>query len=99
MLEHSQARAIVVGEGLEERMPEGIMQVSLSVATDKNEKSENPVIVNESSDLAYVIYTSGSTGKPKGVMIEQRHVANLLKGMEQQTEINHYKTILSDNLF
>lgn len=95
MLEHSQARAIVVGEGLEDRIPEGIKQVSLAVATDENEKSENPVIVNESCDLAYVIYTSGSTGKPKGVMIEQRHVVNLLKGMEQQTGMNQYKTILS----
>ncbi|MRX70530.1 amino acid adenylation domain-containing protein [Flavobacterium resistens] len=41
--------------------------------------SENPNLINSTSDLAYVIYTSGSTGEPKGVMVEHGNVIRLVK--------------------
>ncbi|MCP4155032.1 MAG: amino acid adenylation domain-containing protein, partial [bacterium] len=42
-----------------------------------------PVITGrrEASNIAYVTYTSGSTGKPKGVIIENRSMANFIKGI------------------
>ena len=42
----------------------------------------------QANDLAYVIYTSGSTGKPKGVMITHGNLANYLRALNHELQIN-----------
>jgi amino acid adenylation domain-containing protein len=48
-----------------------------------------------SANPAYVIYTSGSTGKPRGVIIENKPVANFIKGMTDVITFSENDCILS----
>jgi amino acid adenylation domain-containing protein len=70
--------ALVVQEGLEERLPE--MGVPALVLGEEREESGTPLDpLAGPSNLAYVMYTSGSTGRPKGVEVPHRAVVRLVR--------------------
>ncbi len=94
MLWHSQAAVILAEEGFQDILPEENKIIPLLICLEEYSSSDNPNIINESTDLAYVLYTSGSTGKPKGVMIEHRQVVNFIQGMELSTGIANYSRII-----
>jgi len=55
---------------------------------------ENLAAAPARDDLAYVIYTSGSTGQPKGAMITHSGLANYLRALNRELEIDSHDLYL-----
>jgi amino acid adenylation domain-containing protein len=55
----------------------------LTVKVDYNLES-----TSHASNLAYIIYTSGSTGTPKGVMIQHNNLANQIKALREEFDLD-----------
>ncbi len=83
ILADSGSRAVLVDDGLADRLPVGdgaVPQIDLaglaaSAAGPPGDRTFPPVTA---ADLAYLIYTSGSTGTPKGVAIRHGAIASYL---------------------
>jgi amino acid adenylation domain-containing protein len=91
---------VIVTDGASEaRMPDtpGVSVVRLDHEWEQitGLDDANPPHEQAPQNVAYVIYTSGSTGQPKGVMVEQRQVANLLRGMAGHWDIGGGDAVLS----
>ncbi|HEX3145757.1 MAG TPA: AMP-binding protein, partial [Pyrinomonadaceae bacterium] len=56
--------------------------------------NENLFTAPARDDLAYVIYTSGSTGQPKGAMITHSGLANYLRALNRELEIDSHDLYL-----
>ena len=67
-----------------------IIEVEGSALGDQPQS--NPHTSLQPHHLAYVIYTSGSTGTPKGVMVEHRHLADYVFGLNQKTQVEQCTT-------
>ena len=90
VLEDSQARAVIVGKGFEDRAGEaaaGLDIALIGIASDLGIGLFEDLIASGSDDMvhvpgagpgvhdtAYMYYTSGSTGRPKGVMLTHSNV-------------------------
>ncbi|MCH9648390.1 MAG: amino acid adenylation domain-containing protein [Deltaproteobacteria bacterium] len=95
MMQDAEAAALLVGAGLEERLPPALAPDASGALSDQTEvlvlpqaargESQGPLPCgaelspNRGGDLAYVMYTSGSTGRPKGVMVPHRAVVRLVR--------------------
>ncbi|HYG61062.1 MAG TPA: amino acid adenylation domain-containing protein, partial [Thermoanaerobaculia bacterium] len=87
ILADARPAAVLVGEGLEEILPEhGAQRLALSsdvgegLAPSREGASPSPTQRLIASDtLAYLIYTSGSTGEPKGVAIRHSSAVALVR--------------------
>ncbi|MBI9034828.1 MAG: AMP-binding protein [Bacteroidales bacterium] len=91
ILEHSEAKAIFVSNGLKKKL-DGINNDSLKfrlkiedysflhgleLSSGFNPKSKPVQTYNvEEDDLAAIIYTSGTTGKSKGVMLSHKNISS-----------------------
>ncbi len=79
MLEDLGAPVLLLGRGLEERVPRLEARViDLEDAVSPLGTVVRPPRPATLDDLAYVLFTSGSTGRPKGVAMSHRPLANLL---------------------
>jgi amino acid adenylation domain-containing protein len=95
ILEHAQARAVLVFEPSSE-LREALSVVSvvlMPAATTRppatpidDARSSGGVEVPETA-VAYVIYTSGSTGQPKGVVIEHRAAVNTIRDVNRRFQV------------
>jgi len=90
VLEHSEAKAIVIGNLAKPEMalgavPEGVITIGLSNGPDGVDHkaaeliSNNQALTNihqpELSETFSIVYTSGSTGAPKGVLITYKNIS------------------------
>ncbi len=84
MLADSEARIVIVQEGLEDSLPDSAAErlPLLALILESGSPVESPATFPE--QLAFVLFTSGSTGRPKGVALTHRNVVRLLR------ESNHF---------
>jgi len=90
VLEHSEAKAIVIGNLAKPEMalgavPEGVITIGLSNGPDGVDHKAAELISNnqpltnihqpELSETFSIVYTSGSTGAPKGVLITYKNIS------------------------
>ena len=83
ILEHSEAKALVVSKRLKYKVPEHILQkMSLVICMDTLEVEHiQPAKTTTTKDptpdtLAAIIYTSGTSGTSKGVMLNHRNLSS-----------------------
>jgi malonyl-CoA/methylmalonyl-CoA synthetase len=77
-VEVSQARALVVSEGMGERVAgyAGARPV-LHIEELRGSTRQNRATETRADDVAVILYTSGTTGKPKGALISHANLAAL----------------------
>ncbi len=91
ILEHSEAKLLLVSERLESKFDEEIKAMPERVALlddmrlikgeDVKESVELTIPEMEEDDLAVIIYTSGTTGNSKAVMLSHKNlIANAIQG-------------------
>ncbi|MBR5448191.1 MAG: amino acid adenylation domain-containing protein, partial [Clostridia bacterium] len=96
MLEASQARLVIVGDGvtLSDGAVEGldcsVVRIPEGVSVDARGESATDGVAN-------ILFTSGSTGRPKGVMLRHRSVANLYGQMKTLLEDVPGRVLCSTN--
>jgi amino acid adenylation domain-containing protein len=79
MLDDSQARVVITGDGkLPAAVPQGCEVILLAGAAKAISAQPQTNLESDvtAEDIAYVIYTSGSTGKPRGVLLKHAGLAN-----------------------
>src|SRR6185369_6999616 len=80
MVEQSEVELLLVGKGVEPRLPVTAARV-LPLAAAKAGETAPAARRAEPESLAYVLFTSGSTGRPKGVAVSHRALANLTQAL------------------
>jgi acyl-CoA synthetase (AMP-forming)/AMP-acid ligase II len=85
VLEHSQARVLVVGEEfaplVEQIVPAGVTVVRGGAEYDgwlAAQPADDPAVAGAGDDVVMQLYTSGTTGRPKGAMLTNDNVWSLV---------------------
>lgn len=86
VIEHSEAKALVVSKRLLYKVPETLLQTfnivieadSLDIIFQKKDISPAEIKFASEEELASIIYTSGTTGTSKGVMLSHRNLCTHL---------------------
>nr|BFE55540.1 hypothetical protein GCM10020063_000660 [Dactylosporangium thailandense] len=89
LLRAAGAATVLVADGLDEALADGLADADLPVAVRRLDDPEtftvgpdgDPGVECDPGRLAYVIFTSGSTGTPKGVAVEHRAITRYLAGV------------------
>ncbi len=90
MLNDAQVSVLLTQRQLVKTLPQhgaSVVCLDTNWLVNRPENLDNPVSRVTDENLAYVIYTSGSTGKPKGVMIQHRSLANYIKTVSDEFNI------------
>ncbi len=102
IIEHSEAKAILVSDKLYAKLSKGIVDKLNVVIRTKglntivkhvSERAEKRI--PQPDDLAAIIYTSGTTSKPKGVMLTHRSIATQLTVIPPLFDYNENDVLLS----
>ena len=102
IIEHSEAKAILVSDKLYAKLPKNVIdKLNIVIRT----KGLNPIVkrvaeraemrIPQPDDLAAIIYTSGTTSKPKGVMLSHRSIATQLTVIPPLFDYNENDVLLS----
>ncbi len=102
LIEHSEAKALLVSDKLYARISKKVIDSLNVVIRTKNLKvisrkvtSRGSITEPKADDLAVILYTSGTTSKPKGVMLTHHNLVSQVQICESLFPINTDDSFLS----
>ena len=102
IIEHSEAKAILVSDKLYTKLPKSLVdKLNIVIRTkglniiSQQVKERAEKRIPQPDDLAVIIYTSGTTSKPKGVMLTHYNISAQTTIIPPLFDYNHDDVLLS----